>query len=237
VERVPRGAALAALLLAALAGGCGTAPERPTRLPAALAGGGAVSVVDRGWHTDIALAASPTGPVAAVAARFPGARFLVFGFGDRDFYMSREESVLQTLAAMFPGPGVVLVTGLSAPPAEAFGAEHVVTLRVSCGELAKIETFLAAALARGADQQPQALDDGPYAGSEFYASSETYDLFHNCNRWTLAALANAGLPAEPAGVVFAGEAMAQARAIAAEPQRRAPPAPSGCAGTDRPGEG
>ncbi len=227
-------------LVAAAASGCTAPPAHLDAVPAAAvpAGGAAVAVIDRGWHTDIALPADAVaGPVAGVAQEFPGARFLVFGFGDREFYMSREESVLQTVAAMFPGPGVILVTGLGAPPAAAFGADRVVTLRLSCRELDTMTAFLRRALASRADGSPQRLGDGPYRGSLFYASSETYDLFHDCNRWTLAALLSAGLPADPDGVIFAGEVMAQVRQIAARQQRlQSSPAP-GCAGIGRSGGG
>lgn len=211
-------AAVVALMTAVL-GGCAGTPPPVDAVPAAAppAGAAAVAIVDRGWHTDIALpAAALSRPIAGVARAFPGARYLVFGFGDRVFYMSREETFGQTVAAMFPGPGVILVTGLRASPAEAFGADHVVTLGVTCAELAAITGYLQRALATPPDGLPQRLDDGPYPGSVFYASSESYDLFHDCNRWTLAALGSGGLPAHPAGVIFAGQVMAQARAIAAQ---------------------
>lgn len=186
---------------------------------------GNVIVVDRGWHTDIAVPVEAlSGPLAHIAQGFPGARFLLFGFGDRLFYLSRKESFLQTATAMFPGPGVVLVTALKTSPAQAFGADHTVALPVSCDEFDTITAFLARTLATKADGSPQALGAGPYPGSAFYASDETYDLFHDCNRWTLAALLSAGLPAEPAGVIFAGQVMVQARAIARQQRFDALPA-------------
>jgi uncharacterized protein (TIGR02117 family) len=179
-----------------------------------------VAVVDRGWHTDIVLPAEALSePVVAVARAFPGAQFLVFGFGDREFYMSREESVLQTVRAMFPGRGVILVTALKRSPADAFFATRVVTLRISCGEFAHIGAFVARSLATRAEGHAQPLAEGPYPGSEFYASDEIYDLFHNCNRWTAEALQEGGLPVNPEGVVFPGQVMGQVQALAKEEQQ------------------
>jgi uncharacterized protein (TIGR02117 family) len=189
--------------------------------------GTTVVVIDHGWHTDIALAAADvTGPAAAVAAAFPGARFLEFSFGDRAFYMAREESVWLTLDAMFPAPGVILVTGLAAPPEAAYGADRVARLSVTCRGLDGILAFLDRALATRAGATPQAIGAGPYAGSEFYASDETYDLLRDCNRWTLEALRQGGLPVDPDGVILAGQAMAQVRQVAAAQETVA--AASGC---------
>jgi hypothetical protein len=67
---------LAALCLALLAAACTTpAPLEPP-------GPAVVYVVDRGWHTDIALPVEEiTGPLAMLEAEFPGVQFLTFGFG------------------------------------------------------------------------------------------------------------------------------------------------------------
>lgn len=208
-------------------GGCGATPDRADAGPV---GSESVTVIDRGWHTDIALPVEAlSGSVAPVGQAFPGARFLVFGFGDQVYYMSRDETFFGTVAALFPGPGVILVTALRASPADAFGADHVVALRISCAEVDSMAGFLRRALASPADGAIERLGDGPYPGSLFYASSDSYDLFHDCNRWTLAALRSGGLPADPDGVIFAGQVMEQARRIAAQ-QRLRPSLDPGCAG-------
>lgn len=82
-----------------------------------------VYVIERGSHTDIALPAEAlTGALAQIARDFPGARSLVFGFGDRRYVLSRDVDFGDMLAALFPGRAALLVTALKAPPAEAFGA-------------------------------------------------------------------------------------------------------------------
>jgi hypothetical protein len=208
--------------ITAAVGAC-AAPMAP--LPTAdeaTPGGAQVAVIDRGWHTDIALAADDlVGPLSGLKRDFPGLRYAVFGFGDRVYYMAREETLLGTLEALFPGPGVVLVTALSVPPAEAFGRDHVVTLRLSCTELQALNGFIARTMV-GEDDGIHSLAAGPYPGSLFYASRRSYDAFHDCNAWMVAALQSAGLPVDPAGVLFAGQAMTQARYLAAL-QRLHPP--------------
>jgi Protein of unknown function (DUF2459) len=194
---------------------CSTPLDRLASVENMAVSGPSLSIIERGWHTDVALRAEDlTGPVAALRQTFPGARFLVFGFGDHAFYMSRDETFLGMLAALFPGQGVVLVTGLRTSPVKAFGADHVVTLRLSCAQRSAIDAFIGRALIESGEASIQRLGDGPYPGSVFYGSSEEYHAFHDCNYWTIAALQSAGFSVSPAGVFFSSQTMNQARRIA-----------------------
>ena len=74
-------------------------------------------------------------------------------------------------------------------------------------------------LEKTADGSAVRLADGPYVGSVFYASTETYDAFHTCNTWTALVLRDGGLPVDTqravrrsghaAGVADRGDAGAQ----------------------------
>jgi uncharacterized protein (TIGR02117 family) len=210
------------LTVAALAGtvsACGTVPTAPESAASAddlNAGETQIAVVDRGRHTDIVLAAEDlTGPAASLRLAFPGVKFLVFGFGDRAYLMSRSVSFSQTVAALFPGPGVILVTALSATPQEAFSDDHVVVLRLSCTRLKTLTAFVQAALVVQADGSLQRLGDGPYPGSAFYGTPTTYDLLYDCNRWTAEALQNGGFAIQPRGVIIASQLMTQIDTVAA----------------------
>jgi uncharacterized protein (TIGR02117 family) len=200
------------LLLAGSTCGCVVSP--PPAPPAA--DDATIAIIERGWHTDIGLPADRiSGPLAALAQGSPGARFLVFGFGDRAFYMSREETIGQTLAALFPDPGVVLATGLRGTPAEAFGADNVVMLRLPRPAFDRVAGFVWQTLDADNDGTARRLADGPYPGSAFYASGRVYDAFDNCNGWTALALRQGGLPVDADLVLFSGQIMGQARRIAA----------------------
>ncbi|HTW26252.1 MAG TPA: DUF2459 domain-containing protein [Acetobacteraceae bacterium] len=184
-----------------------------------------VYVVGRGWHTDIGLPTAETGPsLAGPASDFPGARYLVFGFGEKGYLLSRDRGLFEMLTALLPSPGMILVTGLRDSPVAAFGAEHVVALRVTPEERQRVTRFIAAYLARDGAGRAQPIGDGPYSGSLFYASDGTYDGFHTCNTWTAEALRQAGLPVTATGILFADQVMAEARRAAAaqdeEPARR-----------------
>jgi hypothetical protein len=190
--------------------GCSTV-STPPRAPQA-----AISfVIDRGWHTDIGIGVEDMhGPLTTFEQTFPGVRYLVFGFGDRAYLLARHRMLLDTVGALFPGPGAILVTALRAPPADAFGAEHVVPLPLSRAQLDRLTGFIWDDLQKDPRGLPLMIADGPYPGSLFYASSATYDLAYTCNTWTADALHVAGLPISSDGVVFASQLMRRVRSAA-----------------------
>lgn len=179
-----------------------------------------IAVVDRGWHTDIALpvGAVPLHPwLAGLAAGFPGMTTMVLGFGDRGWLLDGDRSPLAPLRALLPGPGAVLLTALSAPPEAAFGPGQVVRLPLTAGQMDRLQQFLAGSLDRRwrlPDGRWQALAEGPYPGSVFHASPIVYSAAYTCNTWTADALAAARLPVHATGVVLAEQAMAWARQAA-----------------------
>jgi hypothetical protein len=72
-----------------------------------------ITIVERGWHTDVCVERNDVGAEFEVLAQeFPGARFLCFGFGERRYVMTRENSLLETLSALFPSPAALLMTVL-----------------------------------------------------------------------------------------------------------------------------
>ncbi len=207
-----RGAAACVLL--ALLGGC--AMWRGEASPPRAEGGfrHRVYVVHRGYHTDIGLEVGDlSGPLAAVAARFPNARSVLVGFGDKTFVMTRRRWIGGWLMALLPGKGAILVTGLRTTPAKALGPENVVALSLNERQFEGVEDFVnrSFAVVQG---RPVWIGDGPYAGSLFYAASRTYDLLDTCNTWTAAALRSGGLDEPVAFTLFSGQTMRGARRLA-----------------------
>ena len=88
------------------------------------------------------------------------------------------------LAALLPSESAILLTALRASPIEAFADQKVVTLQLPRNGVEQIAALIWDGLEKTADGPPVRLGDGPYVGSVFYASSETYSAFHTCNTWT-----------------------------------------------------
>jgi hypothetical protein len=189
--------------------GCATLPTEHFAGPAQET----VWVIGRGWHTEIGLSVAALGPpLSALAARYPGAQVLTFGFGDRAFVLARHRGIGDALGALLPSPGLILVTLLNTSPTSAFGADHVVTLPVTRAGFDAVAAFIWNSLATDHGRLSAPYGTGPYSGSVFYASSTSYDGFYTCNTWTAAALHTGGLPIDAAGVLFASQVMQQARA-------------------------
>lgn len=179
-----------------------------------------VTVIGRGWHTELGLSAAALDPpLAALASQFPGVVTLTFGFGDRAFVLARHRGLGDALGALFPSPGLILFTALGTSPEEAFGAAHVVTLRVSRAGFAKIAAFVWQSLATADGRVPEPYGPGPYPGSLFYASTVAYDAFETCNTWIAEALRAGGVPVQASGILFASQIMEQARRVAAAQSR------------------
>lgn len=202
------------LLCLALVSGCASVPQ-----DAAIPDGSArIYVVERGWHTDIGLPVDEVpAPLASLEGGFPGIRYMVFGFGERAYYMARDESSFTMLGALFPSDSAILLTALRAPPDVAFADYRVATLRLPQSGVDRIAGAIWRSLEKRDDSAVR-LADGPYQGSVFYAGSETYDALYTCNTWTASLLRDAGFPVSTR-VLFAGDVMRQAEQIAARQAR------------------
>jgi hypothetical protein len=224
---------LTLMLMPTLMPAAGTAAARTLVPPTAdssdgdSGGSSTIYVARRSWHVDVGFdAADLLPPLRVVLQDLPGATSLFFGFGDRRYLMSRHRYAA-TLAALWPGAGLILVTGLRASPAEGFGAVHVIQLRVSREASRRAQQFIWGSLqgvgsrradSRHADSghaaQPAAIP-GPYDGSVYYGAQPRYSAFHTCNTWAAEVLASAGLPVRSRGVVFANQLWQRVRRMAA----------------------
>jgi uncharacterized protein (TIGR02117 family) len=175
-----------------------------------------IYVLSGGWHTELGLPVEAlSGPLAALKPDFPNARYLVFGWGARDYYMAQNPGIGDLLRATTPGPAVMLVIPLQISPEMFFGASNVFVLPAAQDGIQRLSQFLWDYLATEEKGTPDRIGSGPYPQSVFYTSTGTYNLGHTCNTWTAEALRAAGLPVTAAGVVFAGQVLDQLRPILA----------------------
>jgi hypothetical protein len=164
---------------------------------------GLLYVVRRGWHIDIGLRAHDLQPpLAAVAAALPHADSVLFGFGDRHFLLAHRAGLRESWGALWPGPGLLLLTGLNTPPTGAFAAGQVRVLRLNAAQERSAQRFIARSLAPGVRD---AYAEGPYAGSLFFLAQPRYSAVHTCNTWAWELLLAAGVPLQGPRPIFAGE--------------------------------
>jgi hypothetical protein len=174
-----------------------------------------VLVVRRSWHVDVGFARAALEPrFAPLLTAFPAGRFVLFGFGDRHYLLSRTHGPSTLLAAIWPGPGMILLTTIAGTPQAAFDAPNVLELRLTATQLHALQDFIWHSLTL--NDAPQSLAAGPYPGSLYFASTLHYSGAHTCNTWVAEALAAAGFSVHTRAVVLANQVWTQAQRLMRE---------------------
>ena len=200
-----------ALLLAGLSA-CSAVPVETgtaatTNAPPAPA---SVYVLRRGRHTDLVLPVEQLDEhLATLTADFAAPRYLVFGFGDRQYMLATHKNAWHAFLAPFPGAGIMLVTGLQETPQQAYGADHLAGLSLSAAQLRELQRFVWDSLEQDPPGAVRPYMPGQLPGNVYYASTLTYHGFYTCNTWTAEALEKTGLPVHSGGVLFAGQVWEQ----------------------------
>ena len=167
-----------------------------------------------GWHTGIILPVRRlNGSWRVLLQDFPGADYLLFGWGERNYYMTKEPTAGDALQALFPGPAVLLVTPLDRPPPDALIGGRAFALGVTTWGFDRLANFIWAAFDKSAKGKPRRIGSGFSAGSVFYAASGTYSADYTCNTWTAEGLRVGGLPVTADGVVFAYQVVEQVQSL------------------------
>ncbi|MFZ5748998.1 MAG: TIGR02117 family protein [Pseudomonadota bacterium] len=157
-----------------------------------------IYVIDNGVHTGIAMPKHAAGidlrPLAPVAdlkdARWGWGEYLVFGWGDRDFYRNTptwaDLNLRRTLLALAGMGGTVMhVEHLMEPEVE----PGVRSILLRPDEYRRLADYIRGSFAApGSGTWP-----GYYGNDAFYAATDGYNVFVTCNEWTGRALRHAGV--------------------------------------------
>jgi hypothetical protein len=155
-----------------------------------------VYVAGHGMHTGLIVHSADV-PIDAwpARARFPQARYLELGFGDRQYYMHPAPGPWLALrAVLWPTPGAVHAVAFDGPIAHDFPGSEILELRVEQGGFTRLVAFVRASHA----PEPNDLGVGQRPNSRFYASPRRFHLFETCNTWVAHALAEHGSHGERA---------------------------------------
>jgi Protein of unknown function (DUF2459) len=168
--------------------------------------------------------------LAAVVADLPRARYVFFGFGDRHYLMASHHRAPTLLRAIWPGDGIMLVTGLEVEPEEGFGAANIVALAVSTEQLHALQGFIAGSFV-ASNGALTAYRVGPYPGSLYYLASPRYSALHTCNTWVAEVLQASGLNVRT-DVIFASQLWSQVRRLQQHQAAGVPRPPAALSGPD-----
>jgi uncharacterized protein (TIGR02117 family) len=196
-------------------------PARPERI--------AVTVIDHGWHTGLALRpddlngaavrlALPA-PEAAerlrwLATRFPGEDWIEIGWGDAGFYqvtpgVADIDPWLAFRALAWPTPSVLQIVPGRGPVREAYPNSDLVDLDLSTAGFDRMAAALAASVPPDGQRPP--LGASLYGWGAFFPAVPSYHLFRTCNVWTSALLRAAGVPSSAMPSIYSGGLMAELR--------------------------
>ena len=180
--------------LVSLAGAC-AAPRVDTAPPGSGNPGVKIYLVAHEGHTGIVVprAGIPAG-VWPESRDFPGAEYLEVGWGDRDYYMGREQGMWGTLkAGLWPTPSVLHVVGIRGSVVRYFRMSEVVELPLSREGFDRLVRYISDAYVRDGSAPAAPLGPGLYGESRFYPARESFHLFRTCNVWSARALRAGGL--------------------------------------------
>ena len=170
-------------------------------------------MVRRGWHIDVGFAVTDLEPpLRSIASDLPTARFILFGFGDMHYLMSRTHNSSSMAAALWPGRGIMLVTGLEDTPQQGFGADHVIELDLADDEVHALQDFVWNSFVTAAGAA-QIYRSGPYENSLYFMASHDYSALHTCNTWAAETLKAGHFHVHSSGVLFAGQVWSQVRRL------------------------
>lgn len=173
-----------------------------------------IFVVQRGWHTGVAIRAADWPDKSwGLLREFPGVRYLEFGWGDERFYQAEKNTFwMGARAALWPTPSVIHVIGIGDATtleiqANAIRANDVVPVRVSAEGLRE----LTAGIEREFEGERPVVagPEVPWAPApnRFYKSERSFYFPRMCNWWIARHLEAAGCPIRPWTVVTASHVM------------------------------
>jgi uncharacterized protein (TIGR02117 family) len=144
---------------------------------------------------------------------FPQADYLEVGWGDRDYYYGRNQSLWDALRAAFRSnnPSVLHVVGVRGTLRENFPASEIIEVTLPRDGFERLIRYIHDAYDRAGAPVVAPLGPGLYGDSRFYPGRETFSLQRTCNVWTARGLRGAGLPVEDS--ITKEGLMSQARGI------------------------
>ena len=159
-----------------------------------------VYIVSHGWHTGIVVpSADISDRLPPLGARFPDARYLEFGWGDRGFYTADEITFgLALHSILVPTDSVMHVVALPTTPDKYFIGSEVKSLCIDTVDYMHLLDHIVSGFSTGDDGTIHARGKGLYGDSQFYTGHGSYHLFNTCNKWTAKGLSAAGVDISPA---------------------------------------
>ncbi|MCW8330937.1 TIGR02117 family protein [Photobacterium sp. SDRW27] len=151
-------------------------------------------IVNHGWHTGIVYPREELLHfLPELAERFGDGQYLEIGWGDMEFYQSREVTVGITLRAIFlPTDSVLHVASVPSSPYESFPNSKIRKMCLGQAQIKSLGRFISNSFERDPSGRAVATQKGLYGDSQFYSGVGSFNVFNTCNKWTAIGLESAG---------------------------------------------
>lgn len=173
-------------------------------------------IVHNSWHAAIVLSKNDTAPtVLPEAADFPGAEFIEFSWGDKDYFPDPNSGFFAAIkAALWSNGSVIHLVGMNGSLEEFYRGAEIIELRLSLGAFSRLLETLGQTFARAQANGRAPAVPGLFPNSRFYPATPTFSLLRTCNTWVAETLKSAGVPVSSRMVVTAGNLASQLAPLA-----------------------
>ncbi len=164
-----------------------------------------VFVVHDNWHSAILVRIADLTPETLPEIKdFPGAEYLEFSFGDREYFPHPDPGLGLALKAAFWSSGSILhVVGMGGNPAVSYPNAQVIRIGLAAGPFRQLVGFVSGTFFRKRPDAPGEALPGLSANARFYLAQGKFGILRTCNTWVAEALDAADLPIRPALIITA----------------------------------
>lgn len=172
-----------------------------------------VYVVDHGGHTGVVLDRELAKQyLPSINEEFVHSRYIEVGWGDEDFYQSREKTTkLRMQAVLYPTNAVLRVTEVPIDPEKYYPNIEVKKLMVTRTGFRKMLSYIYKTFKRNSNGNPVKTGKGLHVHDLFYQAKGKFHVFNTCNTWTAKILKEAGLPVSSFLTITSDDIMDQIR--------------------------
>lgn len=153
-----------------------------------------IGLVKYGWHVGIVIPIELLkNKYKSIGKRFPKAKYLELGWGDKGFYQSKEISPLTYINAIaIPSTSIMHVVSIESELDPFLGDRTSEKLCINEIQSQNLTTFIESSFRLNEDEVITG-DHGIYGDSQFYEANGYYNLTYTCNRWIATALSTIGI--------------------------------------------
>lgn len=176
-----------------------------------------VRIVHDSWHAAIVLRKNDLSESELPElADFPGAHFIEFSWGDKDYFPDPNSGASMAIKAAFWSAGSVLhVVGFDQDVRKFYPKAEIIELRLSRSAYDRLVDYISQSFSRPQPMARAPASSGLYSYSRFYPSTRKFSLMNTCNTWVVRAFEMAGLPVSSGMVITAGQLADQFEKITA----------------------